>query len=141
MELRRECKTLRVTTEIINEEFGDTLHLTTISKWIDERIKPELEEKADAYRQHLLEQISVAKEAVWKRVLMGDDKAVGAWTRLLDREMRLTGVEKPHQVQITTTSVDADALDVQRQLDQFFGAPDGGAGHVIQGEVVKRQEG
>lgn len=140
MELRAECKTLRQTTEIINQEFNDTLALTTVSKWIDERIKPELEEKADAYRQHLLEQISIAKEAVWKRVLMGDDKAIGAWTRLLDREMRLTGVEKPVQIAVTTSNREGDALEVQRMLDQFFGAPDSAAGHVIQGEVVKREQ-
>ena len=141
MELRRSCKTLRVTTDIINEEFGETLHLTTISKWIDERIKPELEETADSYRQHVLEQIAEAKEALWKRVLMGDDKAAAAWTRLLDREVRITGIEKPIQVAVTNTNLNADGVEVQRMLDQFFGAPASAEGHVIQGEVVKRQEG
>lgn len=140
MELRRNCKTLRVTTEIINQEFGETLHLTTISRWIDERIKPELEEKSDAYRQHLLEQIAEAKEAVWKRVLRGDDKALTSWTRLVDREMRLTGVEKPIQVAVTNTNLNADGVEVQRMLDQFFGAPPAESGHVIQGEVVRRSE-
>lgn len=138
MELRRSCKTLRVTTEIINQEFGETLAISTVSTWIDERIKPELEETADAYRQHVLEQIAEAKEALWKRVLMGDDKAAAAWTRLVDREVRLTGIEKPHQVHVTTSSADGDALDVQKQLDQFFGTAPAGTGHVIQGEVVRR---
>lgn len=140
MELRRNCKTLRATTDIINEEFGETLHLTTISKWIEERIKPELEETADAYRQHLLEQIGEAKEALWKRVLRGDDKAAAAWTRLVDREMRLTGVEKPHQLNITTNKRDTDASEVQRMIDQYYGTPDSAAGHVIQGEVVRREQ-
>ena len=138
IELRMESYTLRETTEIVNDEFGDTLSIETVRKWIEDRIKPELEEKADAYRQHLLDQIAVAKRALSKRVMMGDEKAVTAWTRLLDREMRLTGVEKPHQVQITTSSADGDALDVQKQLDQFFGSAVPGAGHVIQGEVVRR---
>lgn len=142
MELRAECKTLRQTTDIINQEFGDTLALTTIAKWIEERIKPELEEKADAYRQHLLEQISIAKEAVWKRVLMGDDKAVGAWTRLLDREMRLTGVEKPVQIAVSTNIVDKET-EFEKMLNRLRvsrgdALPDS---HVIQGEVVRREEG
>jgi len=140
MELRRSCKTLRQTTEIINEEFNETLHLTTVSRWIEERIKPELEESADAYRQHLLEQIGEAKEALWKRVQRGDEKAAMAWTRLVDREMRLTGVEKPHQLNITTNNRDADASEVQRMIDQYYGAPAAAESHVIQGEVVRRQE-
>lgn len=141
MELRAECKTLRQTTDIINEEFGETLHLTTISKWIDERIKPELEEKADSYRQHLLEQISIAKEAVWKRVLMGDDKAVGAWTRLVDREMRLTGVEKPVQIAVTTNIVDKET-EFEKMLTRLrqSRAESLPSGHVIQGEVVRREQ-
>ena len=138
IELRMESYTLRETAGIVNEEFGDTLSIETVRKWIEDRIKPELEEKADAYRQHLLDQIAVAKRALSKRVMMGDEKAVGAWTRLLDREMRLTGVEKPHQVHVTTSSADGDALDVQKQLDQFFGTAPAGTGHVIQGEVVRR---
>lgn len=141
MELRRECKTLRVTTEIINQEFNETLVISTIAKWIDDRIKPELEEKSDAYRQHLLEQIAEAKEALWKRVLRGDEKATAAWTRLVDREMRLTGVEKPHQVSITTNTKDGDRLEVVRLMEQMFGAGgDAGAGHVIQGEVIRRED-
>lgn len=141
MELRAECKTLRQTTDIINEEFGDTLALTTVSKWIDERIRPELEEKADSYRQHLLAQISTAKEAVWKRVLMGDDKAVGAWTRLVDREMRLTGVEKPVQIAVTTNITDKETEfeKMLTRLRQSRGESLPG-GHVIQGEVVRREQ-
>lgn len=141
LELRMECKTLRRTTEIVNEEFGETLVISTISKWIDERIKPELEETADAYRQHVLAQIGEAKEALWKRVLRGDDKAAAAWTRLLDREVRLTGIEKPIQVAVTNTTLAGDGVEVQRMLDQFFGAPASAEGHVIQGEVVRREEG
>lgn len=136
-----ESYTLRETTEIVNEEFGDTLSISTVRGWIEERIKPELEETADAYRQHLLDQIATAKRAVWKRVQMGDDKAVTAWTRLLDREMRLTGVEKPHQIAVTTSTSEGDALEVQKIMDHFFGAPDSAAGHVIQGEVVRREDG
>lgn len=138
MQLRMESYTLRETTEMVNDEFGDTLSVETVRTWIEERIKPELEETANSYRQHLLDQIAVAKRALSKRVMMGDEKAVSAWTRLLDREMRLTGVEKPHQIAVTTTTADGDALEVQKIMDHFFGAPDSAAGHVIQGEVVKR---
>lgn len=142
MELRRECKTLRRTTEIVNEEFGETLHLTTVSKWIDERIKPELEEQADSYRQHLLEQISIAKEKLWPRVERGDDKAVVSWTRLLDREMRLTGVEKPVQIAVTTNIADKETEfeKMLTRLRQSRGEslPES---HVIQGEVVRRSDG
>ncbi|QNR51943.1 hypothetical protein phiRKBJ001_1 [Streptomyces phage phiRKBJ001] len=140
MQLRMESYTLRETTDIVNEEFGDSLHLTTVREWIEDRIKPELEETADSYRQHLLDQIAVAKRALSKRVAMGDEKAVGAWTRLLDREMRLTGVEKPHQIAVTTNTADGDALEVQKIMDHFFGVPDSAAGHVIQGEVVRREQ-
>ena len=70
IELRMESYTLRETTEIVNDEFGDTLSIETVRKWIEDRIKPELEEKADAYRQHLLDQIAVAKRALSKRVMM-----------------------------------------------------------------------
>jgi hypothetical protein len=141
MELRMECKTLRKTTDIVNEEFGETLHLTTISKWIDERIKPELEETADSYRQHLLAQIAEAKEAVWKRAMRGDDKALTSWTRLVDREMRLTGVEKPVQIAVTTNIVDKETEfeKMLTRLRQSRGEtlPEG---HVIQGEVVRRSD-
>lgn len=130
--------TLRETTDIVNEEYGDTFSVETVRKWIEDRIKPELEEKSEAYRQHLLDQIAVAKRALSKRVMMGDEKAISAWTRLLDREMRLTGVEKPIQVAITQTNLNADGNEVQKMLDSFFGDPSPGAGHVIQGEVVKR---
>lgn len=141
MELRMECKTLRRTTEIVNEEFGESLAISTISKWIDERIKPELEETADSYRQHVLAQIAEAKEALWKRVLRGDDKATAAWTRLLDREVRLTGIEKPIQVAVTTNSEDREttALRLLRKIREQRGEvpPEG---HVIQGEVVRRSD-
>lgn len=142
MELRMECKTLRKTTEIINEEFGETLAVSTISKWVDERIKPELEETADSYRQHLLAQIGEAKEAVWKRAMRGDDKALTSWTRLVDREMRLTGVEKPAQLHVTTSNEDREttALRLLRKIREQRGEtlPES---HVIQGEVVRREDG
>ncbi len=76
-------------------------------------------------------------------MLMGDEKAIAAWTRLVDREMRLTGVEKPVQVAITTTNLDADGVEVPKMLDQYFGTGGvpSGEGHVIPGEVVKRADG
>lgn len=141
MELRRDAYTLRETVEIVNEEFDDNLAFETVRRWIQERIKPELEETADAYRQTLLEQIATQKRRLEPKLLMGDEKAIAAWTRLIDREMRLTGVEKPVQVALTTTNLDADGVEVQKMLDQFFGNPSPGVGHVIQGEVVKRSEG
>lgn len=142
LELRRDSYTLRETVEIVNEEFGDTLAFETVRRWMQERIKPELEETAEAYRQTLLEQIALQKRRLEPKMLMGDEKAIAAWTRLIDREMRLTGVEKPVQVAITTTNLDADGVEVQKMLDQFFGVPDSasGSGHVIQGEVVRREQ-
>jgi hypothetical protein len=143
MQLRMESYTLRDVVDIINEEFEDSLAFETIRKWIQDRIKPELEETADAYRQNLLEQIAIQKRRLEPRLAMGDEKAVAAWTRLIDREMRLTGVEKPHQISLTTSSADSDALEVEKILGQFFGAEvadTGAAGHVIQGEVVRRSE-
>src|SRR3546814_20329597 len=68
MELRMDSYTLREPTEIVNEEFGDTLSVTTGREWIEARIKPELEEKADAYSQHLLDQISIATRSEKRRV-------------------------------------------------------------------------
>jgi hypothetical protein len=141
MELRGQSYTLRETTEIVNEEYDDSLSITTVRKWIEDRVKPELEESANSYRQHLLDQIATLKRRLEPKMLMGDEKAISAWTRLLDREMRLTGVEKPVQLHVVTSSADSDALDVQRQLDQFFGTGSAAGGHVIQGEVVKREEG
>jgi len=140
LELRRESYTLRETVDIVNEEFDDNLAFETVRRWIQDRIKPELEEKADEYRQHLLDQIAVAKRALAKRVMMGDEKAVGAWTRLLDREMRLTGVEKPIKVDMNVSNREGDANEAQRLLDSFFGVAPAGEGHVIQGEVVKREQ-
>lgn len=140
MELRRDSYTLRETVEIVNEEFGDSLAFETVRRWIQERIKPELEETADAYRQTLLEQISLQKRRLEPKMLMGDEKAIAAWTRLVDREVRLTGVEKPLQVSVTNTNLNADGVEVQRMLDQFFGAPTSGEGHVVQGEVVRRSD-
>lgn len=138
MQLRMDSYTLEQTVRIINEEFNDNLAFETVRRWIEKRIKPQLDETSEAYRQHLLDQISVAKRAVWGRVKQGDDKATITWTRLLDREMALTGVQKPLQVALTTTTVDGDALEVMKMLDQFFGAPPGG-GHVVQGEVVSSE--
>jgi len=131
---------MRETVQIVNEEFNDNLAFETVRRWIQERIKPELEETAEAYRQTLLEQISLQKRRLEPKMLMGDEKAIAAWTRLVDREMRLTGVEKPVQVSLSVSNADSDALEAQRLLDQYFGAPSG-AGHVVQGEVVKRSEG
>lgn len=141
MELRRDSYTLRETVDIVNEEFGDNLAFETVRRWIEQRIKPELEETSEAYRQTLLEQIATQKRRLEPKLLMGDEKAISAWTRLIDREMRLTGVEKPHQIAVTTTTADGDALEVQKIMDHFFGAPESAAGHVIQGEVVRREEG
>lgn len=141
MELRRDSYTLRETVDIVNEEFGDSLAFETVRRWIQERIKPQLEETAEAYRETLLEQISLQKRRLEPKMLMGDEKAIAAWTRLVDREMRLTGVEKPRQVQLTTVSADGDALEVQKIMDHFFGSGASPAeGHVIQGEVVHRSD-
>lgn len=141
MQLRLQSYTLRETTEVVNEEFGDSLSIETVRRWIEERIKPELEETADAYRQNLLEQIAVQKRRLERKLQMGDEKAVAAWTRLIDREMRLTGTEKPRQVQLTTVSADGDALEVQKIMDHFFGSGASSAeGHVIQGEVMHRSD-
>lgn len=141
MELRMNSYTLEQTVRIVNEEFGDNLAMETVRRWIEQHIKPRLEETSEAYRQHLLDQIAVAKRAVWKRVQQGDDKAIITWTRLVDREMALTGVQKPVQVALTTTTVDSDALEAVKMLDQFFGRaePDSGQSHVIQGEVVRSE--
>jgi len=138
LELRRDSYTLRETVDIVNEEFGDNLAFETVRRWIQDRIKPQLEETAEAYRETLLEQISLQKRRLEKRMAMGDEKAIAAWTRLVDREMRLTGVEKPIKVDMNVNSRDADANEAQRLLDQFFGVAPAGEGHVIQGEVVKR---
>src|SRR3546814_2565397 len=77
MQLRLESHTLRETVAIVNEEFGDSLAFETIRKWIQDRIKPELEETVDAYRQNLLEQIALQKRRLEPKMLMGDEKAVG----------------------------------------------------------------
>src|SRR3546814_15106833 len=55
MELRMDSYTLRETTEIVNEEFGNTLSVTTVREWREDRIKPALEEQGDENCQHLLE--------------------------------------------------------------------------------------
>jgi hypothetical protein len=144
MELRRDSYTLRETVEIVNEEFGDSLAFETVRRWIQERIKPQLEETAEAYRETLLEQISLQKRRLEPKMQMGDEKAISAWTRLVDREMRLTGVEKPIAVNLNVNNRDSDALEVQRMIDQYYGSSgnaDASGGHVIQGEVVRRQEG
>lgn len=138
MELRRDSYTLREVVDIVNEEFGDNLAFETVRRWIQDRIKPELEETADAYRQTLLEQISLQKRRLEPKMLMGDEKAIAAWTRLVDREMRLTGVEKPIKVDMNVNNRESDANEAQQLLDAFFGNPSPGAGHVIAGEVVKR---
>src|SRR5690242_2709369 len=139
MQLRVDSYTLRETVEIVNEEFGDSLAFETVRRWIQERIKPELEETADAYRQTLLDQISLQKRRLEPKMLMGDEKAIAAWTRLIDREMRLTGVEKPVTVNMNVNNKDNDRLEVVRLMEQMFGSePDPGEGHVIQGEVVRR---
>jgi len=141
MELRRDSYTLRETVDIVNEEFGDSLAFETVRRWIQERIKPELEETADAYRQTLLEQIALQKRRLEPKMLMGDEKAIAAWTRLVDREMRLTGVEKPVTVNMNVNNKDSDAIEAQRMMDMFFGNSSGAAGHVVVGEVVKREDG
>lgn len=138
LELRRDSYTLRETVEIVNEEFGDSLAFETVRRWIQDRIKPQLEETAEAYRETLLEQISLQKRRLEPKMLMGDEKAIAAWTRLVDREMRLTGVEKPIKVDMNVNTREGDANEAQRLLDSFFGAPSSAEGHVIQGEVVKR---
>lgn len=140
MELRRDSYTLREVVDIVNEEFDDNLAFETVRRWIQDRIKPELEETADAYRQTLLEQISLQKRRLEPKMLMGDEKAIAAWTRLVDREMRLTGVEKPIKVDMNVNNRESDANEAQQLLDAFFGNPSPGAGHVIQGEVVKRDD-
>lgn len=132
--------TLEQTVNIVNEEFGDNLAFETVRRWIEQHIKPRLDETSEAYRQHLLDQIAVAKRAVWPRVQMGYDKAIITWTRLIDREMALTGVQKPVQVSITTNTTDSDALEVQRMLRARRNPePDLGGGHVIQGEVLSSE--
>lgn len=131
---------MRETVEIVNEEFGDSLAFETVRRWIQDRIKPQLEETADAYRETLLEQISLQKRRLEPKMLMGDEKAIAAWTRLVDREMRLTGVEKPIKVDMNVNSREGDANEAQRLLDQFFGVAPAGEGHVIQGEVVNREQ-
>lgn len=141
MDLRSQSYTLRETTEIVNEEFGDSLSITTVRKWIEDRLKPELEESTDSYRQHLLDQIATLKRRLEPKMLMGDEKAISAWTRLVDREMRLTGVEKPAQLHVTTggdqreDEFDKLLNSIRRERGSSV------AGHVIQGEVVKREEG
>lgn len=141
MELRMNSYTLEQAVKIVNEEFGDALAFETVRRWIEQRIKPRLDETAEAYRQHLLDQLTVAKRAVWQRVKQGDDKAIITWTRLVDREIALTGVQKPLQVSITTNTSDSDALEVQRMLRarREQSQPDLGGSHVIQGEVVRSE--
>lgn len=141
MELRRDSYTLRETVDIVNEEFGDSLAFETVRRWIEQRIKPELEETSEAYRQTLLEQISLQKRRLEPKMLMGDEKAIAAWTRLVDREMRLTGVEKPVQIAVTNTAVDKET-EFEAMLTRLRVARGDlpAAGHVIQGEVVRRED-
>ena len=142
MELRTASYTLQETTDIVNSEFGDKLSITSIRKWLEDRIKPQLEEKADTYRQHMLDQIALQKRRLEKKCAMGDAIAIGVWTRLVDREMRLTGVEKPTQIALAVSTNDSDGMEVHRMLDQFFGpgAVPAGESHVIQGEILARSD-
>jgi hypothetical protein len=53
----------------------------------------------------------------------------------------LTGVEKPVTVNMNVNNKDSDAIEAQRMMDMFFGNSSGAAGHVVVGEVVKREDG
>lgn len=141
MELRRDSYTLREVVDIVNEEFNDNLAFETVRRWIQERIKPELEETADAYRQSLLEQISLQKRRLEPKMLMGDEKAIAAWTRLVDREMRLTGVEKPVTVNVNTNIQDKET-EFEAMLTRLRVARGDlpAEGHVIAGEIVNRSD-
>lgn len=134
MKLIMACHTYRSATDIVNAENpGLDISHKTLYVWVHDALQPIYDEAVETRRAQLLEQIATAKRALWKRVEKGDDKAITSWTRLIDREMRLTGAEAPVKHELTVgPTAKSDADDFEKLMASMDDD-----GNVIQGEVVR----
>jgi hypothetical protein len=140
MELRLKSKSLEATADELNAEFpGLDISRATVTRWINKKLKPEVDETVDEYRLQMLSRIEAAREAVWPRVLRGDEKAGAYYLRLEQKEADLRGLDKPVQVEVSATPADNE-LEVQRMIREYKERR-AREDKVIQGEVVGRSEG
>lgn len=65
-----------------------------------------------------IERLEALIEAVWDRALTGDEKAIASYVKLSDRMGKITGTDKPIQVESTVVEVTAQERELQQLLDQ-----------------------
>jgi hypothetical protein len=136
LELRIASYSINATRDKVNEEFpGLNISATTVTVWVNQMLKPQVDETVEQYREQMLARVAEARKAVWPRVMKGDEKAGAYYLRLEQKEADLRGLDKPIQVELTAAPSD-DALEVARMLESMDSN-----GRVIQGEVVGRSEG
>jgi len=57
---------------------------------------------ADKAQQVDLQRIARAMNAIWERVVKGDDKAINTMVKLMERRAKLLGMDAPTRADITT---------------------------------------
>ena len=70
----------------------------------------------EVHRELMLQRLDAMLNALWPNVLAGDTKAIDAAGRLLDRYMRLLGLEAPQRHELTLEVLDAALVEVEQQL-------------------------
>jgi hypothetical protein len=81
------------------------------------RLAQEARAEADILRQQELDRLDALQAAVWAKALAGDLRAVDAALKVIDRRVKLFGLDAPTRTQVTLDAMpEAELLEEARRL-------------------------
>lgn len=95
----------------IEKEIG--LNRMTISRYRDKALQAIALPTVDEARKLEIERLEALIEAVWPTALTGDKDAIASYIKLSDRMGKITGTDKPLQVEQTITEVTQQEREMQ----------------------------
>lgn len=105
-------KTLRT----IEKEIG--LNRMTISRYRDKALTAIQIPTADSARVMEIERLEALIEAVWPAAITGDKDAIASYMKISDRMGKITGTDRPIQIEATTVEVSAQEMEMKQLLAQ-----------------------
>lgn len=89
-------------------------------KVVKEAMDRMVREPADELRMLEAQRLDELQQAIWKQALSGDMKAIGTALSIIDRRMRLLGLEAPKRVDVDlSAAVDPGDIEIVQKIHQW----------------------
>ncbi len=96
-----------------------SMSVSTVHGYVKDSISAITKEDAEALRDVEVARLDALQHAVWDRALDGELKAVDTALKIIDRRIRLLGLDMPQQVAMGPNDVDLDAT-VEKLRTEFL---------------------